>query len=105
MNYDKILIKICFGQRLRFKKVQKIINLCPNIKNYLLNRFDYIESIKESLHRIKNNIEEIPLEDCVHIDQRIVDFVYKKKPKIEEKKKKERNAKAALAFEEQDLFK
>ena len=51
------------------------------------------------------NIEEIPLEDCVHIDQRIVDFVYKKKPKIEEKKKKERIAKAALAFEEQDLFK
>lgn len=51
------------------------------------------------------NIEEIPLEDCVHIDQRIVDFVYKKKPKIEEKKKKERTAKAALAFEEQDLFK
>ena len=51
------------------------------------------------------NIEEIPLEDCVHIDQRIVDFVYKKKPKIEEKKKKESTAKAALAFEEQDLFK
>ena len=51
------------------------------------------------------NIEEIPLEDCVHIDQRIVDFVYKKKPKIEEKKKKERTAKTALAFEEQDLFK
>lgn len=61
MNYDKILIKICFGQRLRFKKVQKIINLCPNIKNYLLNRFDYIESIKESLHRIKNNIEIRPI--------------------------------------------
>ena len=51
------------------------------------------------------NIEEIPLEDCVHIDQRIVDFVYKKKPKIEEKKKKEKTAKTALAFEEQDLFK
>lgn len=51
------------------------------------------------------NIEEISLEDCVHIDQRIVDFVYKKKPKIEEKKKKESTAKAALAFEEQDLFK
>ena len=55
MNYDKILIKICFGQRLRFKKVQKIINLCPNIRNYLLNRFDYIESIKESLHRNLHN--------------------------------------------------
>lgn len=50
-------------------------------------------------------IEEIPLEECVHIDQRIVDFVYKKKPKIEEKKKKEKIAKTALAFEEQDLFK
>ena len=50
-------------------------------------------------------IEEIPLEECVHIDQRIVDFVYKKKPKIEEKKKKENIAKTALAFEEQDLFK
>ena len=51
------------------------------------------------------NIEEIPLEDCVHIDQRIVDFVYKKKLKIEEKKKKEQNAKGSLAFLEQDLFK
>ena len=61
MNYDKILIKICFGKRLRFKKVQKIINFCPNIKNYLLNRFDYVESIKESLHRIKNNIEIRPI--------------------------------------------
>ena len=45
------------------------------------------------------NIEEIP------IDQRIVDFVYKKKPKIEEKKKKEQNAKGSLGFLEQDLFK
>lgn len=51
------------------------------------------------------NIEEIPLEDCVHIDQRIVDFVYKKKPKIEEKKKKEKTAKGSLGFLEQDLFK
>lgn len=50
-------------------------------------------------------IEEIPLENCVHIDPRIVDFVYKKKPNIEEKKKKEKIAKTALAFEEQDLFK
>lgn len=51
------------------------------------------------------SIEEIPLEDCVHIDQRIVDFVYKKKPKIEEKKKKEKTAKGSLGFLEQDLFK
>lgn len=61
MNYDKILTNICFGQRLRFKKVQKINNLCPNVKQYLLNRFDYVESIKESLHRIKNNIEIRPV--------------------------------------------
>lgn len=51
------------------------------------------------------NIETIPLEECVHIDSRIVDFVYKKKPILEEKKKKEKSAKGALAFEEQDLFK
>lgn len=51
------------------------------------------------------NIETIPLEECVHIDPRIVDFVYKKKPILEEKKKKEKSAKGALAFNEQDLFK
>lgn len=50
-------------------------------------------------------IEEIPLEECVHIDPRIVDFVYKKKPAIEEKKKKEKVAIGGIAFLEQDLFK
>lgn len=50
-------------------------------------------------------IETIPIEECVHIDTRIVDFVYKKKSILEEKKKKEKVAKGALAFEEQDLFK
>ena len=37
--------------------------------------------------------------------KKLSEFVNEKKPKIEEKKKKERTAKAALAFEEQDLFK
>lgn len=50
-------------------------------------------------------IEEIPLEECVHIDPRIVDFVYKKKPVLEAKKKKEEKAKGGIAFQEQDLFK
>lgn len=50
------------------------------------------------------NIKTIPLEECVHIDPRIVDFVYKKKPMIEEKKKKEKTAAGAMAFTEQDLF-
>ena len=39
-----------------------------------------------------------------HIDPRIIDFVYNKKPKIEEKKKKEKISKGTLAFDEQDLF-
>ena len=51
------------------------------------------------------NIEEIPLEECVHIDPRIVDFVYKKKPMLEERKKKEKISKGGLGFTEQDLFK
>ncbi len=50
-------------------------------------------------------IEEILLEECTHIDSRIVDFVYKKKPVIEAKKKSEKKARGAVAFEEQDLFK
>lgn len=51
------------------------------------------------------NVEEIPLENCIHIDPRIVDFVYKKKPIIKEKKDKEKISKGGLGFEEQDLFK
>lgn len=45
------------------------------------------------------NIEDIPLGEYLHIDDRIIDFVYKKKPKIDERKKKEN------IFVEQDLFK
>lgn len=33
----------------------------PNITNYLLNRFEYVDSIKESIFRIKYNILERPI--------------------------------------------
>ena len=62
MNYDSILQNICFGKnRINIWKINKILHNCPNIKQYLLNRFEYVESIKESLHRIKNNIELRPV--------------------------------------------
>lgn len=62
MNYDKILQDICFGKnRINIWKINKILHNCPNIKKYLLNRFEYVESIQESLYRIKNNIEIRPV--------------------------------------------
>lgn len=62
MNYDKILQDICFGKnRINIWKINKILHNCTNIKKYLLNRFEYVESIQESLHRIKNNIEIRPV--------------------------------------------
>lgn len=61
MNYDNILANICFGKRIRIKQINKIEIKCPNIQSYLMNRFEYVESIKESLHRIKNNIEIRPI--------------------------------------------
>lgn len=62
MNYDKILQDICFGKnRINIWKINKILHNCTNIKKYLLNRFEYVESIQESLYRIKNNIEIRPV--------------------------------------------
>lgn len=62
MNYDKILQDICFGKaRINIQKVNKILHNCINIKKYLLNRFEYVESIQESLYRIKNNVEIRPV--------------------------------------------
>ena len=62
MNYDKILQNICFGKnRINIWKINKILHNCTNIKKYLLNRFEYVESIQESLYRIKNNIEIRPV--------------------------------------------
>ncbi len=62
MNYDKILQNICYGKgRINSWKINKILHNCPNIKKYLLNRFEYVESIQESLFRIKNNIEIRPV--------------------------------------------
>ena len=62
MNYDKILQNICFRKnRINIWKINKIIHNCINIKEYLMNRFEYVESIQESLYRIKNGIEIRPV--------------------------------------------
>lgn len=62
MKYDEILVKICFGKnRINIWKINKILHNCSNIKEYLLNRFEYVESIQESLNRIKNHIEIRPV--------------------------------------------
>lgn len=69
MNYDKILQDICFGKaRINIQKVNKILHNCINIKKYLLNRFEYVESIQESLYRIKNNVEIKQNNSLIHYD-------------------------------------
>lgn len=61
MDYDKILLKIFLTNSGRSKYVLKKLNNYPNIKEYLDNRFyDYSESYKEILDRIKFKIEIRP---------------------------------------------
>jgi len=56
---DEKIISICFSSK-GFLNYKKIYNLSEEDIIYLNNRFEYIESIKEGLFRLKNNIEIRP---------------------------------------------
>ena len=52
MNYDKLLARI-FSNNFAYHKFNKNIEHYVNIFNYIHNRFDDSESIKESIYRIR----------------------------------------------------
>lgn len=61
MDYDIVLIKILFpNKRINGNKTRKLIDY-PNIINYLNNKYNDSFSIKETLFRIKYNINEHPI--------------------------------------------
>ena len=60
MNYDKILLKIIYRKDRPSQKFTHNIKKYPNIVNYLVNRFEYVENYKESLDRLKFNIPNRP---------------------------------------------
>ena len=68
MNYDKILVKIFFGDhgiinsyyRKFYNNPIKYRTKYINIKNYLYNRYDDSKSLKETLYRMKYNIDIRP---------------------------------------------
>ena len=68
MNYDKILVNIFFGEHgLIFAQYRKFANdpikykgKYTNIKEYLNNRYNDSYSLKETLYRMKYNIEVRP---------------------------------------------
>ena len=65
MNYDKILLKILITDKdkININKFRKITfyQLYPNIKKYLLNRYNDSESLQETINRLKYNIEIRPV--------------------------------------------
>ena len=68
MNYDKILVNIFFGDhgiinsyyRKFYNNPIKYRTKYINIKNYLYNRYDDSKSLKETLYRMKYNIDIRP---------------------------------------------
>ena len=61
MNYDKFIWKLFLSPkgRLSLKKINKL-NIYPNIKQYIENRFIDSDSIQESIRRMQLGIEERP---------------------------------------------
>lgn len=61
MNYDKIIVNLFLNKETgRSKYILKKIDSYPNIKNYILNRYNNAESAKEILDRMRFHIEIIP---------------------------------------------
>jgi len=60
MNYDDIIINIIYSKSRPSQKFLKNKIKYSNVVNYLLNRFDYVENVRESLDRIKYHIEYRP---------------------------------------------
>lgn len=67
MNYDKIISNLFFNddwhinKSIRRKFLKKLkYNKCQNLNNYLLNRFEDYDNIKEILYRIRHKLEIRP---------------------------------------------
>lgn len=60
MLHDDIIIKVIYNGKLPKYKYLKNFQRYPNITEYLWNRFDYVDTLKESLDRIKFKLEERP---------------------------------------------
>ena len=60
-NHDKIIINTIYQDKLPKAKYLKNSERYPNITEYLFTRFEYIDSLKESLDRIKYNKEIRPI--------------------------------------------
>lgn len=65
MNYDKLMCELFFENDWKFKrnirlKYAKNKDRYSNIEAYLKNRFIDSQNIRESLYRIKHNLEKTP---------------------------------------------
>lgn len=61
MLHDNIIIKTIYPGKLPKTKYLKRFQRYPNITEYLWKRFDYVDTLKEALDRIKYNIEARPI--------------------------------------------
>ena len=60
-NHDNAIISAIYKGKLPRAKYLKNDKRYPNITEYLLSRFEYVDSLKESLDRIKHNFEVRPI--------------------------------------------
>ena len=61
INHDEIILKSIYNGKLPKTKYLKNYKRYPNITEYLFNRFEHIDSLKESLDRIKYKLEKRPV--------------------------------------------
>ena len=61
MLHDNIIVKVIYPGKLPKAKYLKRFQRYPNITEYLWKRFDYVDTLKEALDRIKYNIEVRPI--------------------------------------------
>ena len=61
MLHDNIIVKVIYPGKLPKAKYLKRFQRYPNITEYLRKRFDYVDTLKEALDRIKYNIEVRPI--------------------------------------------
>lgn len=61
MNYDDIILKVIYSKSRPNQKFTQNIKRYPNIVNYIINRFKYVENYKEGLDRLKYHIYKRPI--------------------------------------------
>ena len=64
-NHDAIILKTIYSSIRPKAKYLTNINKYPNITNYLRNRYDYYDTIREVLDRLKYHLDIRPIcEQC-----------------------------------------